>query len=258
MKTEITLFNIVLICFLHISTLSFSQAIQGKATYVAKSKNTMKLDEKKFDKETIKKTKSFFDVAFTQHFELTFNPNESIYKKVPQKKISKKMSSQIVTDKLYKNLGNKIYKHQKEFLNKRFIIIDSLVSGDWKISSSTKKIGKYTCYKAEMNLKRKKVFKGEIIQEVIKIIAWYTPEIPVNNGPELYSGLPGLILEINDGKKTILCTSVSINSKNKIKIKTPIKGKKVTQEEFLKVQKKKYGQKEKDLEFRKGYEGSKN
>jgi GLPGLI family protein len=32
----------------------------------------------------------------------------------------------------------------------------------------------------------------------VTITAWYTPEIPVNQGPENYWGLPGLILEIND------------------------------------------------------------
>jgi GLPGLI family protein len=38
----------------------------------------------------------------------------------------------------------------------------------------------------------------------VTITAWYTPEIP-NQGPENYWGLPGLILEINDGKTVILC-----------------------------------------------------
>ncbi len=31
----------------------------------------------------------------------------------------------------------------------------------------------------------------------IEVVAWYTPQIPVSNGPGEYWGLPGLILEIN-------------------------------------------------------------
>lgn len=49
--------------------------------------------------------------------------------------------------------------------------------------------------------------------------AWYTPEIPVNQGPENYWGLPGLILEINDGTTTILCSKIVLNAKEKVEIK---------------------------------------
>ena len=34
--------------------------------------------------------------------------------------------------------------------------------------------------------------------------AWFTPEIPVSTGPAMYGGLPGLILEISDGNRTML------------------------------------------------------
>jgi len=66
----------------------------------------------------------------------------------------------------------------------------------------------------------------------ITITAWYTPEIPVNQGPEGYWGLPGLILEVNDGKTTILCSKVVLNSKDKVEIKAPTKGKVVTQKDY--------------------------
>jgi GLPGLI family protein len=46
----------------------------------------------------------------------------------------------------------------------------------------------------------------------VTITAWYT-EIPVNQGPENYWGLPGLILEINDGKTVILCSKIVLNPK---------------------------------------------
>ncbi len=64
------------------------------------------------------------------------------------------------------------------------------------------------------------------------ITAWYAPEIPISQGPGEYWGLPGLILEVNDGRTAILCSKIVLNPEEKIEIKIPSKGKEVTQEEF--------------------------
>ena len=53
------------------------------------------------------------------------------------------------------------------------------------------------------------------LEKEIEIIAWYTPDIPVSNGPSTYQGLPGLILEVTEDKTIILCTSVVMNVKDK-------------------------------------------
>ena len=69
----------------------------------------------------------------------------------------------------------------------------------------------------------------------ITITAWYTPEIPINQGQEGYWGLPGLILEVNDGKTVILCSKVVLNSKEKVEIKAPTNGKDISQKEYDKT-----------------------
>ena len=69
--------------------------------------------------------------------------------------------------------------------------------------------------------------------------AWYTPQIPVNNGPDDYQGLPGLILEVHDGKLTIVCSKIVLNPKEKIDISEPEKGKVVTQEKYEEIMEKK-------------------
>jgi GLPGLI family protein len=71
----------------------------------------------------------------------------------------------------------------------------------------------------------------EVPKEIV-ITAWYTPEIPVSQGPEGYWGLPGLILEVNDGRTTILCSKVVLNPKDKVEIKPITKGKVVSQKEY--------------------------
>jgi GLPGLI family protein len=66
----------------------------------------------------------------------------------------------------------------------------------------------------------------------ITITAWYCPEIPVSHGPEEYNGLPGLIMEVTDGKTILLCSSITLNVKEKVEIKAPTNGSKVTQKEY--------------------------
>ncbi len=70
----------------------------------------------------------------------------------------------------------------------------------------------------------------------VNVVAWFTPEIPVSSGPSWYQGLPGLILEVNDDKTTILCTKIVMNPKEKGKIKRPKKGKVISNQDFVKLQ----------------------
>ena len=71
------------------------------------------------------------------------------------------------------------------------------------------------------------------------IVAWYAPEIPINQGPDKYWGLPGLILEVNDGTTILLCSKIALNVKDKADIKAPKTGKVVTQKEYDETVKKK-------------------
>lgn len=59
---------------------------------------------------------------------------------------------------------------------------------NWKILPETTKIGEYKVQKAETD------FAGR------KWIAWFTQDIPVMDGPYKFSGLPGLIVKIEDSK----------------------------------------------------------
>ena len=71
----------------------------------------------------------------------------------------------------------------------------------------------------------------KMVVDLIQPIA-VTPEIPVNQGPEGYWGLPGLILEVNDGQTTILCSKVVLNPKEKAEIKAPTSGSVTNQKDF--------------------------
>ena len=64
--------------------------------------------------------------------------------------------------------------------------VSSIPIFNWKIRTEQKQILGYTCQKATLN------YKGR------KYIAWFSAEIPIQNGPWTFSGLPGLIFEIAD------------------------------------------------------------
>ena len=165
----------------------------------------------------------------------------------------------------YKDVKSKVYMVDKEFMGKEFLVKDSLPKLNWKLEPETKQIGGYTCYKATAvreasktdfrnfrpkndDNKKTEVKKEDAQKETtekktnfednfeipkeITITAWYSPEIPINQGPESYWGLPGLILEINDGTTTILCSKIVLNAKEKVDIKAPTKGKEISQKDY--------------------------
>ncbi|WP_426478445.1 GLPGLI family protein [Chryseobacterium sp. CBSDS_008] len=100
---------------------------------------------------------------------------------------------------------------------------------NWKLISEKKKIGDYSCSKAET------VYAGRTW------IAWYTTEISINEGPYKFNGLPGLIIQISDTKDDYNFELISIKKGNFPNDNTVFsenylkKHKQLTKEEYLKV-----------------------
>jgi len=103
--------------------------------------------------------------------------------------------------------------------------------------------------KDSTNTEREDPFDQIEVPKEILVTAWYTPQIPVGNGPGEYAGLPGLILELNFYRTTILCSKIVLNPKETAAIKAPSKGKEVTREEYNKIVK------EKTEEMRENFRG---
>jgi len=136
---------------------------------------------------------------------------------------------------LYKNTRQGIFYKNYRLLDIFFTVHDSLPDFHWKITGDTKKIGQYQVIKA-IGRERKMIKEhGKISKVNRKVTAWFTPEIPISNGPELFSGLPGLILEVNNEREMYVLTELIFNPKKKIKIKKPeLHKRKGDYEEFLK------------------------
>jgi GLPGLI family protein len=258
-----------------ILSVSAQKDFQGLAVYESKTSTSDVSKRMDNNKEMSPELKKMIEQRMKgmseKTFVLNFDRSSSIYKEeekldAPGTSGGMRMWSSMMGGggTYYKNVKDKTYSVDKEFMGKEFLIIDALLQLEWKMDSETKQVGGYTCYKAtamkpidgsdfrsmraqnkdkkdedkkdgkkEENKEQSTNFMDgfEIPKEVL-ITAWYTPEIPVNQGPEGYWGLPGLILEVNDGKTIILCSKVVINAKEKAEIKAPNVGKEVTQKEY--------------------------
>ncbi|BEV03603.1 GLPGLI family protein [Chryseobacterium gambrini] len=97
---------------------------------------------------------------------------------------------------------------------------------NWKLEKETKQILGYTCNKATTE------FRGR------KFTAWYTKDIPINNGPYIYNGLPGLIMELEDKKEHYHFTAIALDKKPiNIYLRNEDKIFKISREKYREVQK---------------------
>jgi len=253
----------------------FAQDFQGQATY--QSKTSVDVDKWGGGNMSPERKKMMADrmkSMFEKTYELTFNKTESIYKE--EEKLSAPgqggnrwggMMSSFTPGKQYKNIKGQLVLQDQEFFGKKFLIKDSLPKLTWKMESETKQIGQYLCFKAtavkkvdemdwrSMRRRGKKKDEEEKAKDSTEVsndpmkeievpketvvTAWYTMQIPVSQGPGEYTGLPGLILEVNADKTTILCTKIVLNPAEKEEIVAPSKGKEVTRKEYNDIVKKK-------------------
>lgn len=251
---------LLIICFAFISMAGFTQQI--KATYAVKVNQKYDFNKNatmpKAVADRIKKR-----MSEPQIFYLHLNREESIYKKEEKLEASNQWTGKsnfrgfgTSNSKItHTNLASKKQTVQQEMFGKVFLIIRNLKQPQWTFTGASKQIGNYTAYQAtytEMQVPPSSQisFGGDKDGEAQKkpdkipvtVSVWFTPDIPIAAGPEKYVGLPGLILMVQDGNKTLLCTSVQMNVTEKIPLDPPTKGKKVTGKEFYKIREEKIQQ----------------
>lgn len=174
----------------------------------------------------------------------------------------------------YKNLETNQILEEREFFGKQFLVNDTITNLQWEVGKESKQIGQYLAIKAtamkqvdpnDFSMARRRRGRGrdrgneerkesEVIKDTTKtpdpfdeievpkevlVTAWFTPQIPVKNGPGEYAGLPGLILELSMDRTTILCSKIVMNPKEADKIEAPTKGKEVSREAYNKIVKEK-------------------
>ncbi len=243
-----------------------AQNFYGRATYVSYTSlgDSFKIDSPSFNEQQKKEMEEMMRKALEKTYTLDFNSHESIFQE--EAKLDKPspgsggmmiMMSNGDSSKLYKNTKEKKAIAEKDIFDKAFLVVDSVAKWNWKIENETKKIGDYNCQKAtavipvtkedlemyEKIKKEKSEGKTQFLMmdepKDVVVTAWFTSEIPVSTGPEKYHGLPGLIMEVNNGSTSYLCSKIVLNPKDKVEIKAPTKGKVVSESEFRKIEEEK-------------------
>ncbi|RZK79204.1 MAG: GLPGLI family protein [Pedobacter sp.] len=69
---------------------------------------------------------------------------------------------------------------------------------NWQLEEGTDTIASYVCQKATLK------FRGR------NYTAWFTPDVPVSDGPWKFSGLPGLILKVEDADQLYSFTLIGM------------------------------------------------
>jgi GLPGLI family protein len=270
MKSYSKIIVSAILMFLTVSMFA-QKDFQGKAYYF--SKTTMDMENfggREMNDQQKKQIADRMKSMFEKTYVLTFNKEESIYKEeekleAPGAGGMRFGGMSMSGGDQYKNVKENKLMVENDFFGKQFLVNDELQKLEWVITAETKQIGKYLAIKAtavkklddtdfmsarrrnrdDNNEKVKDSTKTDNLMDAIEIpkeqtvTAWYTPQIPINQGPGEYWGLPGLILEVSSGRTTILCSKIVMNPNEKEEIKVPSKGKEVTQAEYSEIVKKK-------------------
>lgn len=245
--------------------ISSAQNFQGQAHYISKTNPDLdswggqQMSETQ-KKQIMERMRSMFEKSYI----LTFDRTSSVFieeevLEAPGQGGFGMWANSLSAGPQYKNVKTQQFIQDQEFFGKQFLITDSLQQLDWKLGSETKQIGQYLCMKAtaiktvdeydwrSMRGKgRKKEDKkpqtdstktssvsDEIeVPKTIEVTAWYTLQIPVSQGPGEFWGLPGLILEVNADRTTILCSKIVMNPEEKVLIEAPKKGKVISRKDY--------------------------
>lgn len=117
---------------------------------------------------------------------------------------------------------------------KLYLVSGRTAAPQWEITGRTRQIGDYACMEARSGT-------GYMART-----AWFAPEVPVGVGPVGLCGLPGLVVSLQYQERVFALKELSQAAASAIA--PPKDGKRVSQEEFDRIRKVVYEEKEKMLE----------
>jgi GLPGLI family protein len=244
----------LLLALTSLTTVATAQMKEGKISYERKINMHRNLPDPQM--------KSMIPEFRTDKFELIFNENASLFRSVVDDEApdpfanaggggggGMRMSFRMPTANTYTDLSKQMQYEERAFFEKEFLIIDSLKQYKWKLSEETKMIAKQLCKKATTMITapqmRMRVSIGGAgnntdtaantprAPKETELVVWYAENIPVSFGPDNYSGLPGVIMEIDQDNGANVTTAVEVSAKYpKKELVAPSKGEKMNRAQF--------------------------
>jgi len=216
---------LVLNCILLVTAVAKGQyTTVGKIEYERKMNVLAQLEEMG-ENEWIDKIKSQIPKFSSTYFDLIFDTSRSIYKPGKETTNPFKMfgggpatSNVVLTD-----FGAKKITASKTIYEQKFLVQDSIRKIDWHIKDELRTIANFKCRKAV-----------GIICDTVYVVAFYTEDIVVSGGPEMFGGLPGMIMELAIPRlhTTWVADKVEILAPKETDFAITDKGKKVNEKEL--------------------------
>jgi GLPGLI family protein len=124
------------------------------------------------------------------------------------------------TPPLFVNYSGKVYSIRDSVFRQSSILRENIYvknkqKENWTITTETKLIDNYKCYKATniyQVISPNKVFNHPVI-------AWFCPDLPYKYGPNGYNNLPGLILELQERNAVYGVRKINFNSEENFSLK---------------------------------------
>jgi len=82
------------------------------------------------------------------------------------------------------NVIIRVFEGSKKIFEKTYLLKDKIRKIRWKITDETRTIAGYPCRRANA------------LVDSMYVVAFFTEQIPVSGGPESFTGLPGMILQL--------------------------------------------------------------
>lgn len=217
----------IISCIALLHTAQAQHILQGKIEYERKINMIAQFEEWK-DEDWFQQIKASIPKFSSSYFDLSFDTAITYYR--PGKEVENPFKmfggSPASENIVYTNLAQQKVSSQKNIFEQKFLITDSTRKIVWKEKEEIRKIAGFQCHKAV-----------GIVCDSVYVVAFYAEDIPVSGGPEMFGGLPGMILELAIPRlhTTWVAQKVELTATPSNEIKIPEKGKKMTNTEMMKA-----------------------
>lgn len=200
---------------------------QGKIEFTRSTNLDRVIDQMDDDnKKWIENFRSKIPKHNIHYFELYFDTKHSLYKPGKESEQTTNMwfaRTPAAENIVYTDLQTHQVTAQKQVYEEKFLVKDTMRKMEWKIMDEVRTIANYKCRKAL-----------GVMYDSVYVVAFYAEDIPASGGPEMFSGLPGMILEVAIPRlhTTWIASRVEYTKPDDKEMVPPKKGKEVTQEEM--------------------------
>ncbi|HSF46451.1 MAG TPA: GLPGLI family protein [Chitinophagaceae bacterium] len=173
------IFLIISLVFVNHLSAQFIKA--GKIEFERRTNQHSFLEDENMFDAMIKESMPKFAVTYN---DLIFDERSSLFKEGKDPEHNKiHWSINYISNTVYRDFEKGSRTTRKNMFGTDYLVQDSLLKIDWKITNEPRTIAGFECKKAV----------GRIFDSVV-VIAFYTDEILASAGPESFGGLPGMIL----------------------------------------------------------------